>query len=284
MCRFVIYEGPPIAIADLVTRPAHSIIHQSYKAEEREEPLNGDGFGVAWYAPDICHEPAVFRDVTPAWNNENLIHLARVTRSGTILAHVRAATQGLAVTHTNCHPFTSGRYAFMHNGNLANFARIRRRLLSSLSDRAFAAIRGTTDSEHMFAVFLDRLAEQDHESPLERLSGALQATLRQIAELASGNDEASTLNLAATDGEHIVVSRCLLGSGLPANTLYVRQGDQLRCEDGVCYMDTSGDERGAVMIASEPLFDHPAWQLVETNHLVLVDRDRSLEIRPLSLG
>ncbi|MEM9490023.1 MAG: class II glutamine amidotransferase, partial [Myxococcota bacterium] len=115
MCRFVIYLGPPIPLSHLTTLPTHSLIHQSYKAREREEPLNGDGFGVAWYAPELSPEPALFRDVTPAWNNENLRCLAQVTRSRTILAHVRAATQG-SVLQTNCHPFSAGPLAFMHNG------------------------------------------------------------------------------------------------------------------------------------------------------------------------
>jgi len=46
MCRFAAYLGPEIFISSLVTEPHHSIIHQSYHAKERIEPLNGDGFGI----------------------------------------------------------------------------------------------------------------------------------------------------------------------------------------------------------------------------------------------
>ncbi len=79
MCRFALYLGPPVRLSQLVTEPTNSIIHQSYHSHERPEPLNGDGFGVAWYVPDIRPEPAVFRSTTPAWNNHNLLHLAPVT-------------------------------------------------------------------------------------------------------------------------------------------------------------------------------------------------------------
>ncbi len=58
MCRFVLYMGPPITLDQLTTQPEHSIIHQSYQARLREEPLNGDGFGISWYVPDISPEPA----------------------------------------------------------------------------------------------------------------------------------------------------------------------------------------------------------------------------------
>ena len=50
-------------------------------------------------------EPAVFRSITPAWNNRNLQNLARVVASDCILAHVRAATQSSGVNEANCHPF-----------------------------------------------------------------------------------------------------------------------------------------------------------------------------------
>ncbi len=72
MCRFVAYLGPEILISKLVTEPESSLIHQSYHSHEREEPLNGDGFGLAWYVPAITPDAAVFRSITPAWSNQNL--------------------------------------------------------------------------------------------------------------------------------------------------------------------------------------------------------------------
>lgn len=66
------YQGKEIPVADLVTRPENSLIHQSTHARERPEPLNGDGFGLAWYVPDDP-QPARFRSLTPAWNNANLV-------------------------------------------------------------------------------------------------------------------------------------------------------------------------------------------------------------------
>jgi len=79
MCRFVLYLGPEITVSSLVTEPEHSIIHQSYMSREREEPLNGDGFGLAWYAPHLTTHPALFKDISPAWNNDNLREMAALT-------------------------------------------------------------------------------------------------------------------------------------------------------------------------------------------------------------
>ncbi|MES1908832.1 MAG: hypothetical protein MHM6MM_001694 [Cercozoa sp. M6MM] len=60
MCRFCIYFAPsrPIALAELITRPSHSIIRQSYQCEERltshgmPASLNADGFGIGWYVEE----------------------------------------------------------------------------------------------------------------------------------------------------------------------------------------------------------------------------------------
>jgi glutamine amidotransferase len=74
MCRFLVYIGKePVLLADLLTRPSHSIIQQSWDSRERMTagPLNGDGFGVGWYAA-FDPTPCIFTSINPAWNNLNL--------------------------------------------------------------------------------------------------------------------------------------------------------------------------------------------------------------------
>ena len=157
MCRFTLYLGPPIRLSTLLVEPAHSLILQSYRSEERAEPLNGDGFGVGWYQPELEERPGLFRSVSPAWNDQNLASLARVVSSPCVLAHVRAATKGMEVSESNCHPFQHGRYLFMHNGSVGSFDEVRRAILQELTDPAFELVRGSTDTEHLFALFVDEL-------------------------------------------------------------------------------------------------------------------------------
>lgn len=275
MCRFVAYHGPPICVADLITRPTHSIIHQSYRAKERVEPLNGDGFGLAWYAPS-SEEPALFKDVSPAWNNLNLTDLARVIVSRTVLAHVRAATQGLSVMRSNCHPFAHGRFCFMHNGNVGAFDRIRRALLARLSDEAFSAIHGTTDSEHAFALWIDHWNALPELPALERMRVAMARTLESIEELTTDTGAPCSLNLAVSDGERLVASRVVLGDE-PGNTLYWRAGVDLTCEGGVCSMKPGRED--AVLVASEPLFEPHSWTPVPMQSLLTLEGAK-VEVHP----
>lgn len=284
MCRFVLYLGAEITVSSLVTEPANSIIHQSFHSHEREEPLNGDGFGLGWYVPEMTEEPAIFKDVTPAWNNLNLLNLARVTRSSCVLAHVRAASPGLPVTRLNCHPFAWGPFAFMHNGTVAGFRRIRRTLLGRLSDEAFQRIVGSTDSEYVFALFSDHYRQvATGEKRTEAMATALTATIAQVEELAqkAGVKEPSLLNLAVTDGKSAVVSRYISHDPARANSLYVHTGSRYVCADGLCRMLEPTQENNAVIVASEPLSEEEGWTRVQPNSLVVVHEDLEVEMRPL---
>lgn len=311
MCRFVLYQGVPLTIASLVTEPANSIINQSVHSKESEEPLNGDGFGVAWWVPDISHKPAVFRSVSPAWSNMNLLELARVTRSGCIMGHVRAATRGIPVTELNCHPFAAGPYAFMHNGDVARFGSIRRKVLAGLSDDAFHAVKGSTDSEHLFGVFLDQVAKaggtpgaathgpakvsSHHQA--QAMATALHETVKYIVGLSKAavngdckrdeatpeEDEDCYLNIAVSDGNHSVACRYTTASGDPSS-LYVHTGRRYVCEGGLCRMVSPEKGHGAVIVSSEPLSDDPGWQKIPRNHMVVVGEDRACDIRELKVG
>ena len=147
MCRWAAYRGEPLYLEELVSSPAHSLIEQSHCANRAKTPLNGDGFGIAWYGdrPD----PGLYRDILPAWADCNLKSLARQIRSPLFLAHVRAATGG-GTRRDNCHPFVNGQWSFMHNGQIAEFERVRRPMETMLEDELFRAKQGTTDSELIF--------------------------------------------------------------------------------------------------------------------------------------
>lgn len=166
MCRFILYLGPSITLSSLVTEPEHGLLQQSIKAHDPVSSLNADGFGVAWYVPEITKIPAVFKDITPAWSNMNLKQMAKVTRSHCIFSHVRAASTG-PVVQTNCHPFTYRNLSFMHNGTVAYFSKIRRKMMLQVSEQAFTIIQGSTDSEVIFAMFVtnfEKLIEEEREN------------------------------------------------------------------------------------------------------------------------
>lgn len=285
MCRFTFYRGEPIALSQLITDPNHSLIHQSFHSNEREEPLNGDGFGLAWYV-DGSAEPAIFRAVTPAWSNRNLRELARVTTSHCVLAHVRAATQVLEVSETNCHPFKYGRYTLMHNGDVGGFHAIRRALLNSLGEKAFLSIHGSTDSEHLFALFLDEMERAGPgASGLDVMAEALERAIDRALDLADehAQGEPSYLNLVVSDGDCAVACRYVTGSPDDAETLYVARG-KYHSVDGVARVTPASDGAGAVLISSERLGDDTAWEPVPVGWWLMVAPSLEVSYRPMRVG
>ena len=282
MCRFALYIGPEITVDALTTRPAHSILKQSLHAEEREDPTNGDGYGIGWYVPAVGPEPALYRSTAPAWNDPNLLHLSRVTKSPCILAHVRAASPGSPVSLENCHPFASGPLAFMHNGGIGGFERIRRRLETSLSDESFAALRGSTDSELAFAHFLDAYARAKEDDATERMVGALTETVARIEWTAddAGVADPSYLNFAVTDGRRAVVMRYATPPKVPAS-LWGCHGRRFVCEGDSCRMSEPGKEGAATIVCSEPLSLDGDWMKIPPQQMVVIRGGGQAELLPI---
>jgi glutamine amidotransferase len=284
MCRFLIYSGREIVLADLLTRPIHSLIRQSFDSRERSEPLNGDGFGVGWYAPQVEERPCLFTSITPAWSNQNLYHLAEKISTPCVFAHVRAASPGMLVTEANCHPFQFGRYLWMHNGGIAHFPRIKRRLRESLRDELYNWIQGTTDSEHAFAVFLNHLPDLYGESSTDQLSDAMVETIRQLDAWTeeAGITEPSYYNFAVTNGQDVIATRYVNNDTNDPASLYITSGAKFECREGICRMLPAGQQEHAVIIASEPLTNAKEnWLKIPKNHLVILTPELKM-IQPLA--
>ena len=157
MSRFIAYSGQSTFMNELVFNASNSLVQQSKKAKMRVNPLNGDGFGVGWYPEHNDAIPGTFVSVEPAWSNRNLSQIATKISTSNFFAHVRDASIGMPVSQGNCHPFQYGPYLWMHNGRLDQFSKFRRLILNDLSDKAFDFIKGNTDSECAFAIFLDEI-------------------------------------------------------------------------------------------------------------------------------
>ncbi len=276
MCRFTLYLGDPVLLSSILTEPANSLINQSRQAAEGHYPYNGDGFGVAWYSPEVRPEPARFRSLHPAWSDQNLQNLAGVIRSHCFLAHVRATTPNLPVTDLNCHPFIDGKLSFMHNGLLAGFHDLRQQIAADFAPETYKKVTGTTDSEHLLGAFVDRYEPagegEDEDAAVEAMASALCATVRYALDLSYGHpDGPSYLNLAICDGENAVVCRVTDGEPDGARSLHVHTAEPFSSESG----EYSMLPRTATLVSSERLDEDPGWEEVPPNHMVLFNRGRA---------
>ena len=291
MCRFMLYLGPSVRLSKLLIEPEHSLILQSMRSKERKEPLNGDGFGVGWYAPRLSRDPAVFHSVTPAWSNRNLRELARVIASPCVLAHVRAATPGFGVDLVNCHPFAWRRHLLMHNGFIAEFPRLRRALLATVADEAFNLVRGATDTEHLFAVFVDELLRAEAAparatEAAQALGECLARTLQRLVRVSAqvGVQAPHYLNLAVCNGQQAAVCRFTTDPASAGDSLYLLRGNLYETTAAEFGQREREERDEALIVSSERLTAARAWTAVPRNQLVLLERGQAPRLLALGAG
>jgi glutamine amidotransferase len=274
--------GSPIVIDQLLYQPKNSLVNQSINAKELEEPLNGDGFGIGWYVPEVNYEPVTFVSVNPAWSNRNLRNLAPKIRTECFIAHVRAASVG-EVSESNCHPFQYKNLLMMHNGGVEQFQNIKRKIREPLTDELYNWIKGQTDSEHIFAYLLHHLLKSGEEHSPESVMDAFEKTFADLKKMmtAHGITEAAYLNMMVTNGKFFVGTRYVSDPKEDPLTLYHSEGGRYVVEDGISQMKAPKDDDQAVLVVSEKLTDDPHWTLIPPNHFVVVTDELDVRIRPI---
>ncbi|MBI3452624.1 MAG: class II glutamine amidotransferase [Rhodospirillales bacterium] len=260
MCRWLAYTGCPVYLEDLLLKPENSLINQSLRAQRSHIATNGDGFGVGWYADRS--EPGLYRDLRPAWNDENLRSLSEQIRSALFFAHVRAST-GTAASRANCHPFRHQRWMFMHNGQIGNFDRVARDLDFAIAPDYYRARQGTTDSETFFYLLLTHGLDRDPPGALARAVNTVETAMH-----AAAVTEPFRLTAAFTDGHRIYAVR--YSSDRASPTLFYGCGAGIRAADGRDCVE--GGDGKSLLILSEPLDTaHEHWTAVDENHLLIAE-------------
>jgi glutamine amidotransferase len=333
MCRWFAYISPTeeCLLEDVLITPQHSICKQVHShflpklishvhGEEttqseislRNRLQNVDGFGIAWYTPArqsfqvevTAPHPAIYKHSQPPTNDFIFHSICANTSTTTLFAHIRAATS-TAITPINNHPFTFGRHTIMHNGVVTNFNDIRRDLLDTLDKDTYENIKGTTDSEHLAALYITNLtgrggkATWEKQYPVEEMKKALAATYLSIMQLqakilGTSTAPANSLNVCCTDGEQLIAFRFRNHVEEQPPSLYwsTKAGVTLNRK----YPDThegghnpnavkDAEEHGQhVIVASEPTtYKQEEWDVIEKNHALLVGKDGTARVEKIEI-
>ncbi|MGB7442206.1 MAG: ergothioneine biosynthesis protein EgtC [Coleofasciculaceae cyanobacterium] len=263
MCRLLGYLGQEISLDQILYKPEHSLVVQSYQPKEMTAGVvNADGLGLGWYHSQKSVNPFTYKNTLPIWNDTNLPELSRYVESGCVLAYVRSATAGQALDFSNCQPFRDERLLFIHNGFIEDFRKtLYKPIRDRLSDQVYQLINGTTDSEHIFALLVNELRSKPNIS----VEKALQTTLMTIKELALSAQVSFSANLIISDGQRLIASRYAHNTSIP--TLYWLRDD-------ANYPDS-------VIIASEPLFDGN-WKSIAENSIVTVEENLEVYLQQIT--
>lgn len=212
-----------------------------------------DGWGVARFDGDTA---VIETAVTPAHSCPRFSAIGDDAQTRSMLAHIRKASVG-SVHEANTHPFFARGWAFMHNGTLRHFDEARPALEALVAPRWRETLKGETDSERCFALFLTYL--DDVARPTARdVARSLARVMRTVEGVCDRpGDKKSAMNFLVGDGHHVIATR-------RGRTLFTAH------RQGVCF------------IASEALWPEEGWTEVPEDHLVLCDGPAPPVLSPLS--
>lgn len=129
-------------------------------------------------------------------------------RTDFLLGHVRRATVG-ALRPENTHPFRYRQWLFAQTGTVEKFDQVREKLLESVPEFLRSGIRGETDAEVVFHIFLSFLhdAGQVEATSIKTTNEALRSTLALLdAAAAEAGADPSSLNILLGNGEMLVAA------------------------------------------------------------------------------
>jgi glutamine amidotransferase len=221
-----------------------------------------DGYGIGTFGEDGA--PDVDRGVVAAWQDEAFANQARQECSRTYVVHLRYASSG-PVALRNSHPFLQEGRLLAHNGVFEDLPALEAHLGD---DRAL--VHGDTDSERLFALITRET---------RRAGGDLRAGITTAVAWIAEHLPLYSLNIVLTTPDELWALRypdtnelwilerraggphgCRhLDETSEVGTLRVRSDDLAACD--------------SVVVASEPMDEHPGWRLLDPCELVRVGTD-----------
>lgn len=183
MCRLLGY------VADRPTSVAEILGEEGLADFTALTVVHGDGWGMAWHEPSQ-HETGSASSPRSAHDDARYHELVRQPLGRAGMVHLRWATEGLAVTPENTHPFVDNGYAFAHNGHVSPIDDLE----ALLADESRGRLRGTTDSERYFRFLMQCIAETGDE--LEGVGRGVGILMREFPE--------SSLNALMLTPEHML--------------------------------------------------------------------------------
>jgi predicted glutamine amidotransferase len=254
MCRFFAFTGKNVVdLSHLITVVDNCLLDQS-KNDETKRP-NPDGWGFAYQKRKKLN---VIKSPLPAFKDKLFLTEAQKIKSKLLFAHIRRKSHGI-VKIENSHPFKSGKWMFMHNGNIPNLRQFQVRLMRTLPDEIILETKGTTDSEFLFKYFL-LLLEKEQECDVNCALNYIYNIIDQLSALIDAEDlDLLALNFVLTNCDYLIGFR--------------RNRSLFYCN---VYNGT--------LISSEPLGIDAAWNEVPENHFIVCLNPGEVKLAALDIA
>jgi glutamine amidotransferase len=244
-----------------------------------------DSWGIGFYQGEVLLQR---RPKAPS-DGLDFYEAARDLRTDAIIGHARTGTYGKP-KNENTHPFRFRSWLFAHHGSVPAYDTHRAELLSTMPDFLARNIRGQTDSELLFHLFLANLHGTNKLDEGRVSTGmvrdALRATLDRVAGVVGGDAWAQAeCALAVTNGRILVATR----HGAPVHVHRVQSvTDCPVCRESAHEVgrDKRIDHehlRSVLLVADAPAeaVKGTGWMEIENDRFVAVNHDLHVEMTPI---
>jgi predicted glutamine amidotransferase len=221
--------------------------------------------------------------------------MASDVRADVLLGHVRNATVGSLRTE-NTHPFRYRQWLFAMTGTLSSFDSIRERLVASVPEFLRPSVRGETDAELLFYVFLSFLHDagrlNDALTPPASVRDAVRSSVAVVDGMAAEvGGEPSKVNVLVSDGENIFALhrgaqmgyRIFAGKGdadaLIGDDLGLRRKTPELAQMHFTLLASDFDDEWSIAASSPAVLSR--WKVVPERAIVTVERGQEPHIEAL---
>lgn len=229
-----------------------------------------NGWGMGYYQ---AGQPLLRKQPKTHTQFLDIVATASNLRTNLILGHVRQASVGGQRTE-NTHPFRYRNWMFCHSGTLDRFDAIKDDMLRSVPDFIRRNIRGNTDSEHLFHLFLSFLNDTG------RMDDPRIST--DVAAQTLGSTFAYLQRLITDKGGTPSDSCCIASNG--NILLAIRKGMSIHVSRQTTFSCTGPDGKPtstpnlkAVLLIGGSPPTLPGWEEVANNSIVTVDSGLNIE-------
>ncbi|MEW5819635.1 MAG: class II glutamine amidotransferase [Cyanobacteriota bacterium] len=284
MCRLFGFKGKfPTKLSFFLVDASNSLAKQSVL--DSRNICNNQGWGIGFYQYGKAY---IQKRACCAYFDFNFRLLTDFVETNTMIAHVRDATVGDISDH-NAHPFMYKNWVFAHNGTIVNFDKLKPGILNEIGITLANDIKGTTDSEFLFYLFITYLKKNIEDITIEEIPSniikkSLHETLCHVIDLGKSinNNEEHKLNVIVTNGHTMVASRY-------NNSLYYAVRKEALNNQVKLYKDRVNlnielqcpDDNESIIVASEMLDIEDEWHEFKNGTILSIDDTLELNFMDL---
>ncbi len=259
--------------------------HSAPNSLEKQSVKHADGWGIGYY--DSSQLLRVLKEPFSAKEDQTFDELSHVIHSNLLITHIRKATLG-SKKRENCHPFSYKHFAMAHNGKIREFKKLKPYFLKKIDTDLQRSIKGTTDSEVLFYLFLSLLRKECKQKSLEHtlpkhIKGALFGTIQEVCTLHKTHapqTQKPILNIAVLDSKNIYATTM-------NRKFFVLELDEKSHPEHIhalhWHMRFGEDTKkhSSVLLASEVITDHDKWGEVPNNSFLWIRENGTVHVEPL---